>query len=91
MLEAASSATYVDPKDPPMLLIHGTADEVVPYRQSEEMAAKLREAGVWAELMLISGVGHAFIGGTPELTREASLRALRATFTFIERATGVIE
>jgi acetyl esterase/lipase len=91
ILESASSTSYVDQKDPPMLLIHGTADEVVPYRQSEQMATKLREAGIWAELMLITGVGHGFVGDSPGLTRDASLKALRATFVFIERATGVIE
>jgi dipeptidyl aminopeptidase/acylaminoacyl peptidase len=91
VLEAASSTTYVDQKDPPMLLIHGTADQVVPYQQSEEMAAKLRQAGVRAELILMSAVGHGFIGSTQELTREASLKAQRATFNFIERAIGVVE
>jgi acetyl esterase/lipase len=86
--EAASSTTYVDAKDPPMLLVHGTADEVVPYQQSEEMAARLKGAGVRADLILIKGVGHSFIGSTSEQTREASLRALYATFDFFDKTIG---
>jgi acetyl esterase/lipase/Tol biopolymer transport system component len=86
--EGASSTTYVDAKDPPMLLVHGTADEVVPYQQSEEMAARLKEAGVRADLILIKGVGHSFIGSTNEQTREASLKALYATFDFFDKTIG---
>ncbi len=86
--EGASSTTYVDAKDPPMLLVHGTADEVVPYQQSEEMVARLKEAGVRADLILIKGVGHSFIGSTNEQTREASLKALYATFDFFDKTIG---
>ncbi len=68
-----------------MLLVHGTADQVVPYQQSEEMAARLRMAGVPVELILIPGVGHSFIGKTRKETREASLKALYATFDFFDK------
>jgi hypothetical protein len=33
-------------------------------------------------------VGHSFIGSTHEQTREASLKALRATFDFIDKTIG---
>jgi hypothetical protein len=35
-------------------------------------------------LLLIEGVDHSFIGATPEATRVASLRALRATRDFFD-------
>jgi acetyl esterase/lipase len=45
-LTVASPVTYVTPAAPPFLLIHGTADAVVPYAQSEVLARGLTEAGV---------------------------------------------
>jgi acetyl esterase/lipase len=69
---------------PPMLLIHGTSDGTVDARQSEAMAAALRRAGASAELLLIPGVDHGFLGPTPEATRKASLLALERTISFFE-------
>ena len=42
---------------PPTLLIHGTDDTDVPYRQSKDMAAKLAEAGVEHELITVTRRG----------------------------------
>jgi dipeptidyl aminopeptidase/acylaminoacyl peptidase len=52
------------------------------------MAAQLEEAGVPVELILIPDVGHSPIGETYEATREANLKALGATFDFIDRTLG---
>jgi len=57
----------------------------VPYHQTLEMAEKLKAAGVPHELMFIPGVDHAFIGKTLQQTREANLKALDATFRFIDK------
>jgi acetyl esterase/lipase len=84
-IAAASPITYVDANDPPMLLIVGDADRTVPYHQTLEMADKLTAAGVPNELMVLSGVGHGLIGPTPEQTRDANLKALDATFRFIDQ------
>jgi acetyl esterase/lipase len=84
-IAAASPVTYVDANDPPMLLIVGDADRTVPYHQTLEMADKLTAAGVPNDLMVLSGVGHSFIGTTPEQTRDANLKALDATFRFIDQ------
>ena len=56
----ASPITYVDAKDPPMLLVHGTADETVPLSQSETLAAALKVAGVKHELVIIPNAPHTF-------------------------------
>jgi acetyl esterase/lipase len=54
----ASPMTYVGKNAPPFLFVHGTADDIVPIQQSEEMVKKLREAGVQARLIAIEGERH---------------------------------
>lgn len=44
--------------DPPMLIIHGTEDRVVPYQLAEALIARAKEVGVSTELKKIQGVGH---------------------------------
>lgn len=83
-IAAASPAAHVDRKDPPMLLIHGTEDRVVPVSQSQELAAKLKAAYVPVTLDIIAGVGHSWIGANEGATRAASLRALDLTFRFFD-------
>jgi acetyl esterase/lipase len=63
---AASPIEHVTSDDPPVLLVQGTADPIVPASQSEAMALALRRAGVGAKLIELSGVGHGFgfqVGG----------------------------
>lgn len=55
---AASPIDHVAPGDPPMLLVHGLQDPLVPVGQSEAMAAALGAAGVPHQLVLVPG-GHA--------------------------------
>jgi acetyl esterase/lipase len=54
----ASPVTYVSADDPPVMLLHGTADTVVPYRQAVIMQKRLREAGVPVELVTVEGGEH---------------------------------
>jgi acetyl esterase/lipase len=81
----ASPVTYVDAKSPPILLIVGSEDKTVPYHQTLEMAEKLKAAGATPELMVIPGAGHGLIGKTLQQTRDANLKALDATFRFIDK------
>lgn len=62
----ASPSAYVTPDDPPFLLIHGTADERVPFGQSEEFEARLQAEGIEADLIAIQDGGHgpSFPGAT---------------------------
>jgi acetyl esterase/lipase len=53
-----SPARLVTPQAPPLLLIHGDADSVVPLQQSEVMLAAVKKAGVPAQLIVKPGGGH---------------------------------
>ena len=54
----ASPITYVSTDDPPFLLIHGTADPLVPFNQSERLHKALKKAGVESSLITMQGGGH---------------------------------
>jgi acetyl esterase/lipase len=86
VVDRASPVRYVDGTDPPALLIHGLDDTNARSSQSERFAQQLRAAGSTAELVLIPGVQHGFIGPTEAATKDALRRALSATFKFFDRA-----
>jgi dipeptidyl aminopeptidase/acylaminoacyl peptidase len=76
--------SYVTPAAPPFLLIHGTADTVVPYVQSEVLAQALSNAGVSAQLVPIKDAEHIFDGhddidGIVRLSVEYLADALRSS------------
>lgn len=50
--------TYIDGSEPPVLILHGTADGDVPLRQSERLYEALTAAGSDAELVVVDGAGH---------------------------------
>lgn len=52
--------SYGRPGDPPLLIIHGTADSVVRVEQSQDLAAALAQAGAPHELVLVPEGTHAF-------------------------------
>ena len=88
VVAAASPIVHVDAKTPPTLLIYGSDDNTVPPAQSRAMAAKLKAAGVKSEAIELPSVDHSFIGHTPAATREASLKALQATFDWFDATVG---
>jgi acetyl esterase/lipase len=57
---AASPLAYVRSYCPPVLLVHGTQDPVVPYEQADALQAALRGAGVESWLEPLPGKGHGF-------------------------------
>ena len=74
---AASPITYVNAGDPPMLLIQGTKDPLVPYEQAYEMVEALTKAGVGGHVEFLLGEGH----GWPK----EHARVMRATYEFLNR------
>lgn len=61
VMRAASASNYVKPGLPPFLLIHGTADEAVPYDQSVKFCAQLKAAGDQCDLYTVPGGIHGVI------------------------------
>jgi len=57
-LREVSPINWVREKAPPFLLIHGTADTVVPFGQSVEMCSALRKVGSACDLYPVDGGGH---------------------------------
>jgi acetyl esterase/lipase len=55
---AASPINYVTSKSAPFLLIHGDTDKVIPFEQSERLAAVLKKMQVPVKLLRIPGGGH---------------------------------
>jgi len=55
---AISPARLVTSECPPLLLVHGDADPLVPLQQSELMLKALKEAGVETKLIVKKGGGH---------------------------------
>ena len=85
---AASAVHYLDGKSPPMLLIAGAEDHLVPPRQSIDFHAAMMAAGIRSDLLIIPGVDHSFIGKTADDTRSASRLALARTIDFIDSVIG---
>ncbi|MEJ2890618.1 alpha/beta hydrolase [Actinomycetospora aeridis] len=66
----ASPVAHVHAGAPPFLLRHGTADRLVPTRQSERLAAALEAAGADVRLDLVPGADHLW-RGDPDTARTA--------------------
>jgi len=88
VVRAASAISFVDPSDPPFLMIHGIDDPVVSVNQSRAMQARLEKAGVDSTLIEIPGVKHSFISEDAETTINASRKAFDASVAFIKRVLG---
>ena len=61
---------------PPTILVHGTEDTDVPYSESRNMAARLKEAGVEHELITVEGGGHGLGDSAPQVVEDANARAV---------------
>ncbi|MEM1296523.1 MAG: alpha/beta hydrolase fold domain-containing protein [Verrucomicrobiota bacterium] len=54
----ASPISHVSADDEPILIVHGTKDELVPYPQSVDFEKKLEEVGVSATFVTVTDGGH---------------------------------
>jgi acetyl esterase/lipase len=60
----ASPVTYASAGAPPVLLMHGLADDLVPPAQSIRLAQALQAAGAAVELELVPGATHMWRGAS---------------------------
>jgi acetyl esterase/lipase len=60
---------------PPILMIHGTADEDVPNEESAAMDRELTRRKLPHELITVPGARHGLAGGDPKLVEQAHTRA----------------
>lgn len=58
---AASPVTHVRSDSPPILILHGELDSIVPYDQAERMVAACRERGARFELGRVRRAEHAWV------------------------------
>ncbi len=72
----ASPITYVGKGAPPVLIFHGNFDFIVPIVHSENLLAKLKDAGATAELVTVRGEGHGWGGVTLTRTTNDALKFL---------------
>ena len=76
-----SPLAYLDQGDAPIIIFHGTADNVVPFCQGENWAKAVQKAGVKTEFHSVPDGGHGFGGMySPE--------NLAAMVRFLDEARG---
>ena len=61
LYKQASPMSYIDPGDPPFLLIHGVQDRMVSVEQSKMMEAALKAAGVPVTLLVVDNADHMLV------------------------------
>lgn len=81
---SVSPLNYIKKSSPPVFIVHGDADNIVPYNQSVNLQKKLAENDIYNEFITVEGGGH----GTFEKERKAEIAI--ALFKFLKK-TGVIE
>ncbi len=56
---------HVDGDSPPTLIVHGTADELVPYATAEAYCNRVTHLGGQCQLVAYEGAGHGFFSRNP--------------------------
>lgn len=74
----ASPLAHVSADDPPLLLVHGGHDALVPADQAVRLDAACRTAGIDCRLVRLDGVGH-------DVAVDAGTAAGTAVLEFLER------
>jgi len=81
---AASPITHVSKSSPPVLLMHGDSDDVVPYEQSVAMEAALKAAGATVKLVTIPGGEHGPNFGAPNKPHAQLPEAFKETVSWLD-------
>ena len=81
--KSVSPITYVSIDDPPFLIMHGTADNTVPFHQSVELDSALKAIGCDVTFIPQPGAGHGGTAFGADSTRQ------RVTDFFKRKLTGI--
>ena len=79
-----SPVSYISKTNPPVFIVHGNADPIVPYEQSVKLHKKLDDAGVYNEFITVDGGKH---GG---FDKEKKSELSKAMMSFLKKV-GVIQ
>ncbi len=60
LYKQADPRSHIDKNDPPLLILHGTADKTVAVADSEALAAAMKSAGAAFQLEIIPDAPHSF-------------------------------
>ena len=74
VMKEASPSSYVSRDVPPLLLVHGTADDVVIIDSTDKFVESMKEAGAAIAYLRFEGAGHGVMGQkanetTPEMLK----------------------
>lgn len=84
----SSPVTHVHADAPPVLIIHGDKDVVVPYSQAELLAKRLAEVGVDYQLVRVPGGVH---GWGSHFSRVENQRTLPVLVHFLAQSLGTVK
>jgi carboxymethylenebutenolidase len=79
------SALVGETRFPPMLLLHGDADQVIPWSQGERLAQHIQGLHAHVEFVLFPGEKHGFGGDT---STKHGADALKRTIVFLHQQMG---
>jgi acetyl esterase/lipase len=66
LAQAANPITYIDPQDPPFMVLHGDLDKIVPVSQSEILVSALQSQGVPVTFVRKPEMTHSYQGENGE-------------------------
>jgi acetyl esterase/lipase len=74
-VRAASPLSYITPADPPLMILHGNSDPLVPHNQGEQLYMALNKACRDAVFVSLPKAGHGPVPGflTSDVMREAAV------------------
>jgi dipeptidyl aminopeptidase/acylaminoacyl peptidase len=82
---SASPISHVSGSAPAVLLVHGDADDTVPYQQSVEMEAALRKANVPVRLLTVAGGVHGSDFGNDGKPHRDFQQVLKESVAWLDR------
>jgi acetyl esterase/lipase len=74
LMKAASPSSYITKSAPPILLVHGTKDDVVIINSTDEFVGAMKKAGADITYLRFEGAGHSVMGQKGKETTPAMMK-----------------